>query len=330
MRTRSPWQAPSLTLITALCGAYAATSAPVDRDHRLDTLSPELEQLSRHEGAGPLPVVIILRDYPDLEGWSSRSHGPRSSALATQLRQHHDRSSGRLAMVLEDLADKGHAQDIRSFWIFNGFTAELSAAAVRQVADHPAVALVRLDQPIAYPEPVTTPPRGGDERNEWNIDQVNAPDAWSRGYRGQGVVVGSFDTGVNGSHPDLSSQYLGGPGAWYDPYGEHPDSPYDAGGHGTHTTGTILGGQTGGSAIGVAPDARWIGAKAWMDNGFSSIVQFAQIFEWFLDPDGDPRTDDAPAAVSNSWGVIYDGCLLDLRRNIAAWRAAGRARAGPA
>src|SRR5689334_24485061 len=45
--------------------------------------------------------------------------------------------------------------------------------------------------------------------------------------------------------------------SWFDPYGEHT-SPFDADGHGTHTTGTAVGGDASGESIGVAPGAKWI------------------------------------------------------------------------
>ena len=39
-------------------------------------------------------------------------------------------------------------------------------------------------------------------------------------------------------------------------------TPRDDNGHGTHTAGTIVGGSAGGAAIGVAPQARLVVAKA--------------------------------------------------------------------
>ena len=45
-----------------------------------------------------------------------------------------------------------------------------------------------------------------------NVALVNAPALWDLGFRGEGVVVASMDTGVDASHPDLAAQYRGGAG----------------------------------------------------------------------------------------------------------------------
>ena len=58
----------------------------------------------------------------------------------------------------------------------------------------------------------------------WNIHKVKAPQTWSRGYKGKGIVYGVIDTGVSYKHPALVGNYLGRKSdgtydhnyAWYD------------------------------------------------------------------------------------------------------------------
>jgi subtilisin family serine protease len=90
----------------------------------------------------------------------------------------------------------------------------------------------------------------------------------------------------------------------------------------------MVGGDSSGVSIGVAPGAQWIAAKLWNDAGdpvYSSDVH--TIFEWFMDPDGDSETDDAPDVVNNSWGLTLFGtipwCLPELQDDMRAWREAG-------
>jgi subtilisin family serine protease len=140
-------------------------------------------------------------------------------------------------------------------------------------------------------------------------------------YTGVGSVVGSFDTGVDMDHPDLAPRYRGNHSiSWFDPYGEHA-SPFDPNGHGTHTTGTAVGGDASGSNIGVAPGAQWIAAKAWDDQGVGLASAFHEIFEWFLAPGGDPA--NAPDVVNASWGFFESGCIPEFQADIQALRAAG-------
>jgi subtilisin family serine protease len=102
---------------------------------------------------------------------------------------------------------------------------------------------------------------------EPNVALVNAPALWDLGYRGQGVVGANVDTGVDVTHPDLAGRWRGGSNSWYDPNGEHPTTPTDVNGHGTWTMGAMVGGDAGGTAVGVAPDARWIAVKIFNDRG---------------------------------------------------------------
>jgi bacillopeptidase F len=88
--------------------------------------------------------------------------------------------------------------------------------------------------------------------------------------------------------------------------------------------GLLVGGSAGGSAIGVAPDAQWIAVKLYNDAGLSTLSTIHQGFQWLLDPDGDPATDDAPDLVNNSWGFSdrVNECFTDFEPDIAALRAA--------
>ena len=131
-----------------------------------------------------------------------------------------------------------------------------------------------------------------------------------------------MDTGVDASHPDLSGRYRGGTNSWYDPYGQH-SSPTDINGHGTWTMGVMVGGGAGGSAVGMAPDARWIAVKIFNDRGQASVSAIHQGFQWLLDPDGNPATADAPQVVNNSWGMSSPGCDLTFQPDVQALAAAG-------
>ncbi|HYF81368.1 MAG TPA: S8 family serine peptidase, partial [Symbiobacteriaceae bacterium] len=97
--------------------------------------------------------------------------------------------------------------------------------------------------------------------------------------------------------------------------------PYDDHGHGTHTTGTMVGREAEGvNEIGVAPGARWIGVKILSGSGSGSTEDILRAGQWLLAPGGDPSK--APDVVNNSWGGGSDADDW-FRDVVRAWRAAG-------
>ncbi len=90
-------------------------------------------------------------------------------------------------------------------------------------------------------------------------------------------------------------------------------------------TGVIAGGSASGKAIGVAPGAQWIAAKIFDDAGVAVNSQIIAAFQWVLDPDGNPATDDAPGVVNGSWGLegeenVCDGIFRTAIQNLRGGR----------
>ncbi len=210
----------------------------------------------------------------------------------------------------------------------------------RTFARKPGVAMVlfqagvrRYAHPFQIPAADVSGPRGV----EWNVREVGADRLWELGYIGQGVIVGSADTGVAWDHPALKAAYLGWDGNaadhnyhWFDPWDNSP-VPWDDNGHGTHTTGTMVG-QDGENQIGLAPGARWIACRN-MRHGIGNPGSYVSCMEFLLVPfplGGDPFHDGDPArgahVVNNSWGCpAREGCLPDtLRLAVDHLRAAGQ------
>jgi hypothetical protein len=88
--------------------------------------------------------------------------------------------------------------------------------------------------------------------------------------------------------------------------------------------GVLVGGNAGGTAIGVAPGAQWIAVKIYNDLGQSKSSIIHQAFQWLLNPDGNAATQDAPDVVNASWDLdLINTCDLQFQPDIMALKAAG-------
>ncbi len=317
----------SLVVLTLLPGGPVAAepapglpAAPPDGVIDGGKIAPEVEARLAALRPGEMTTVIVtLSDQADL----SRIPGPgpgasraaRIEGVVRALRARAQASQRPIRALLAARAAQGLVGDVRPFWVFNGLAVTATERVVRELAARADVARITPDEISIVPAETGSIP-------ETNLSVINAPTLWDLGYDGQGVVVANLDTGVDASHPDLASRWRGGTNSWFDPFGEHPDTPTDLDGHGTWTMGVMVGGDGGGTGVGVAPGAEWIAVKIFDDRGDSKASAIHQAFEWLLDPDGDPTTADAPHVVNNSWTSSSAGCNLEFELDLQSLRAA--------
>jgi subtilisin family serine protease len=300
----------------------AGQAAPGIDASRIDpTLQRELA------AAAPLRMVeavVVLREQADLSAISARTRSQRLTAVERALRA---KAAGTQKGVLALLHKRQAQQLVASvvpLWVVNEVVVRAAPSVIEELAARPDVREVLPNLTFEAPTPPAVaegtatvgPP-------EPNVALVNAPALWNLGFHGQGTVVASMDTGVDATYPDLAGRWRGGSNSWYDPNGEHPTTPTDVNGHGTWTMGAIVGGDAGGTSIGVAPDAKWIAVKIFNDRGVATSTGIHRGFQWLLDPDGNPATVDAPNVVNDSWTMTVGGCNLDFQLDLRSLRAAG-------
>lgn len=170
---------------------------------------------------------------------------------------------------------------------------------------------------------------GEPDQTPYGVKLVGAPDAWSKGADGRGLVFGSIDTGADVTHPALKAAYRGTQADgtlvndynWIDFDSSPSPVPVDSEGHGTHTIGTVVGSAPT-AAIGVAPGAKWISA-----HGLSGTVDAAlRALQWMQAPtrlDGTAAdATKAPDVVGMSWYMGSSSQDL-FRESIRNLRAAG-------
>ncbi|TDE11487.1 S8 family serine peptidase [Jiangella asiatica] len=317
-----------------------AATAVGDGETWRDKVEPQV--LSTLEAGETADVMIAFDERADLgdaaliDDWTERG-----TAVVEQLQATAEESQRDVRAFLDQAG-----VDYESYWMANAILVhDATESVARRVADRPGVDQVldvhQYEPPQLLPtDPAEAEAVAAQAAGEWGVTAIGADRVWSDvDVSGEGLIIANIDTGVQFDHPSLAARYRGtnADGSvshdynWFDPSGICPDAaPCDNQGHGTHTMGTMAGGDEGGTAIGVAPGARWIAAKgceATAQVGCSTPALIAS-GQWTLAPTDlagqNPRTDLRPHIVNNSWGSDTRGFADPFYDQIVdAWNAAG-------
>jgi serine protease AprX len=283
-------------------------------------IGPQLQSvMMQSEPGDKVKVIITLSDKVDLKSFKKKhkkkNKKQKRKLLLKALRDKSDLSQRNLRKLLK----KAKIKKIKPLWLINALAVTLPMEMVELLALLPGIDSIRLDSTLALPETQAV----GSAPAEWNLNTIYADQLWASGFTGQGTVIASIGTGIDVEHQDLVGKYRGGNNSWYDPNGEHA-VPHDVSGHGTQTMGVMVGGDAGGTSIGVAPGAQWIAAKVYNDAGVASYSAIHQGFQWLLDPDNDFETDDTPDVINGSWGfdIFLNQCFTEFQPDIQALKLA--------
>jgi bacillopeptidase F len=300
-----------LWLILSLFLATGLKAAVID-----ESLQNELDNLSTSEYIQALVTFEYQADIASLDRQLKLERATlaeRNRRVILALQEAATETQPGVVSFLENLKSQGLVKEYRMFWIANLFLVEATRGGIEAIATRQDLEALYSNFPVETIEPVKADPQNVIESVEIGLDRINAPAAWAQGWTGAGRVVMNIDTGVDGNHPALADRFRGdvnGNGqyeeSWFDPYDTHWPFPQDGGSHGTHTMGTICGRSPAGDTVGVAIEAQWIAAAA-IDRGGGiprTVADAILSFEWAVDPDGDPNTQDNPDACGNSWGLV--------------------------
>ena len=318
-----------LPLVAALAAAASAAAAPPPR-------LPERAALDAPDAAEAkiAPRLAARLDAKGSAEFLALLETPAPEPPAATREALRDRLGARAAAAQRTLLAELAAAKVqaRPFYLVNAVLVAGDAALAREIARRPEVARLVGNPLVAarLPAPAAASARPlGAASIEWNVAMVNAPAIWGA-TRGEGIVVGSADTGVDWTHPALRPRYRGYDAAtgavdhrysWHDAFGKYA-APTDPHGHGTHTTGTMVGDDGAANQVGVAPGARWIACRNMDAGGVGSPASYLECMEFLLapwPPGGDPLRDGRPdlgaAIVNNSWTCpASEGCDADTLR----------------
>jgi subtilisin family serine protease len=354
--TRSPWRRIFCSLflvaaVVALVAAFASSDAVGQRvgGNGVNIANKIAPWVIEHTAYGQqAEFFVVLADRADLSPAANLPTKTEKGRFVYQtLREKAQRTQG---PIVEWLRERNIEH--QTFYIVNAILVKGTREIAAALAARPDVARVEgnphIQNPLPQPETVEESPQqpasgARPATIEPGIQYTHAPDVWSLGFMGEGIVVASADTGVRWTHNALKPHYRGWDGQnadhdynWHDsihdsvgnPCGNDSPEPCDDVAHGSHTTGTMIGDDGAGNQIGMAPSAKWIGCRN-MDAGNGTPARYIECMQWFLAPTriggGDPDPTKAPDITNNSWECpASEGCSFDtLQAAVEAQAAAG-------
>ncbi|MCB1047399.1 MAG: S8 family serine peptidase [Calditrichaeota bacterium] len=254
------------------------------------------------------PVADLDRKLHDAKATRAERH----LQVVTALQSTAARTQLDLRNELDLLRAQGKVNGYTPYWIVNGIVVNAPIAVVRELAARADVESADVNLVVENIAALRTPkdripPNDPGRTITSGLAAIRADEVWNTlGTNGSGALIGGIDTGVDGTHPALASRWRGNNGhptseCWLDAAGLGHTLPTDTNNHGTHTMGTMV----GGNDIGVAPGAQWIASNCInMGTGVAFDNAVIASFQFMTDPDNNPGTiDDAPDVVQNSWGV---------------------------
>ncbi|MDQ2693751.1 MAG: S8 family serine peptidase, partial [Chloroflexota bacterium] len=191
-------------------------------------------------------LFVILKDQADLSNIRRiEDIDERRTAAYQTLTQHANETQADLRNTFDEFGVEYtpyylvNAVEVRGGTLVHLYLA--SRPEVDRVIPSPRLRPVSSDESLAVMTGADPAPTGV----QWNVSMTGADRVWEEfGVRGEGIVIGQSDSGADVNHPALKETYRGNTSGddynWFDPWNGKP-SPYDDGGHGTHTLGTIVG-----------------------------------------------------------------------------------------
>ena len=242
------------------------------------TVDPQLRHALKGSMISPKNILVSMntgsRPSSIIQSHNERSYDSRVkkiSSLHNELVENARVSQERVLEALSGYSVPGRealgVPGVKSLWISNQmYIPNATPELIGELTLMDDISWIYEEHVITVDEPIVAEDgssdvsagRASDAANEWGIEKVEAPEVWASGNTGEGVLVGTIDTGVQGTHEALKDNFVGDYG-WFDPYDQSP-VPIDTNGHGTHTMGTIA----GANGVGVAPNSQWMACRGYV------------------------------------------------------------------
>ncbi|MFW6437115.1 MAG: S8 family serine peptidase [Halococcoides sp.] len=310
----------SLAIAPIAAGAADAEEAiePADRDPLdPDPLVDDSPSATVDVDAEGVIEVIVRFEDAETDGTAS-SHTDRTAATLQQHAADSQSAFDRFAAKRAGLTVE------RDFWLANAklVTVDTDRVSLETLARVEHVRAIHENTPVrvgsagavstgfdgsldgpAAETSVPARPLTNGENGTYGLEMIDAGAVWETGQRGENATVAVLDSGVNTTaHPDLA------PAGWaeFEPDGQRAGTtPNDGHGHGTHVSGTLVGGtDANGTHYGVAPNATLLHGKVMNDEGDGTFSAVVAGMEWAV------THEERPDVLSMSLG-LRDGRFIE-------------------
>lgn len=311
------------------------TTSMAGQDWNLSKIAPGLQTVLEEEPEAYHTVQVLLANKVAPRTLEARFRSQnllmkaRGQQMITALQ---DRAAEVQPAVIDQLRGVPgvRLEKLQRFWITNMIALDVNLQGATALSQLAAVSWMDINWEMIFPDACDMAPAPpAPNSREPGLEAIGAPFMWNLGYTGYGRKVLVVDTGHDLDHPAIQHNFAGQQlpieQAW-----ANGGRPYFCGNHGTHVGGTITGiDRVARDTIGVAYGALWQGSSTSdCQSSGGTALDALQIFEWAMDPDGNPATiDDRPDVINNSWSRDYpiqDDCGDPIHRLVAdALYAAG-------
>jgi subtilisin family serine protease len=143
------------------------------------------------------------------------------------------------------------------------------------------------------------------------LEAVGAPEAWSRGWTGEGSVISILDSGIDTDHPEFAGR-IDAMECFTGRCAIGLETINDLNGHGTHVAGLAAAALDGVGTTGVAPDAHLLIGKVAYDNGFVSLDAVGNGIRWSVENGADVIN----LSASVNMDATYKNSLVEIEPGV--------------
>jgi subtilisin family serine protease len=143
------------------------------------------------------------------------------------------------------------------------------------------------------------------------LEAVGAPEAWSRGWTGDGSVISILDSGIDTDHPEFAGR-IDAMECFTGRCEAGLETIEDLNGHGTHVAGLAAAALDGVGTTGVAPDAHLLIGKVAYDSSYVDLNAVGDGIRWSVENGADVIN----LSASVNMDATYKNSLVEIEPGV--------------